>query len=105
MMARWIRLSFSSELDFEEAIVRFALAQPRQASPAAAPILLWGETAAEYRFALLAPVRFAPGKRARWAAWGLAPAVAAYRQFGVAACLGESGIWLHGRRIAECLVE
>jgi len=101
MMARWIRLSFSGELDFEEAAVRLAVAQPRQALP----IVLWGEAREEYRFALLAPLRLAPGKRRRWAAWGLAPAVAAYRQFGVAAYLEDGDIWLHGRRISRCMVE
>ncbi len=101
MMARWMRRRFSGELEFEEAAVRLAVAQPRQASP----IVLWGEAETEYRFALLAPARLAPGKRARWAAWGLAPAVAAYRQFGLAAYLDEADIWLHGRRISRSLVE
>jgi hypothetical protein len=101
MTARWIRLRFSGELDFEEAAVRLAVAQPREASP----IVLWGEARAEYRFALLAPLRLAPGKRGRWAAWGLAPAVAAYRQFGLAAYLEQDDIWLHGRRIAQSVVD
>src|SRR6185369_7593119 len=101
MMARWIRRCFSDPLDFEEAAIRLAVAQPRQASP----IALWGEAAAEYRFAVVAPLRLAPGKRGHWAAWGLAPAVAAYRQFGVAAYLDGRDIWLHGRRISECTVE
>ncbi|MBV8031001.1 MAG: hypothetical protein JO035_05785 [Betaproteobacteria bacterium] len=101
MMARWIRQCFPAALDFEEAALRLAVAQSREASP----IVLWGESATEYRFALIAPTRLAPGRRSRWAHWGLAPAVAAYRRFGIPACLGESGIWLHGRRIAECLVE
>jgi len=101
MMARWIRLRFSGELDFEETAVRLAVAQSGQASP----IVLWGETRAEYRFALLAPLRLAPGKRGRWAAWGLAPAVAAYRQFGVPAYLEGDELWLHGRRLAQSLVD
>src|SRR4051812_37348996 len=101
MMARWIRQRFSEPLDFDEAAVRLAVAQPRQA----APIVLWGEGPEEYRFALLAPARLAPVRRQRWSAWGLAPAVAAYRQFGLAAYLDEGGIRLHGQRIAACVVE
>ena len=81
--------------------MRLAVAQARHASP----VVLWGEGDDEYRFALVAPLRVAPGKRLRWPFWGLAPAVAAYRQFGVPAYLGEGGIWLHGRRISECVVQ
>ena len=101
MNARWIRLRYAAELDFEEAAVRLAVAQP----PAAMPILLWGESPSEYRFALVAPARLAPGRRSRWASWGLAPAVATYRQFGLAAYLEEGDIWLHGRRISQCMVD
>jgi hypothetical protein len=105
MMARWIRMRCSlgpcEALDFEERFVRLAVAQSRQASP----ILLWGEGAAEYRFALITPLRLVPGKRLRWPSWGLAPAVAAYRQFGVPAYLNERDIWLHGRSISGCIVE
>ena len=101
MVARWIRQRFSEPLDFDEAAVRLAVAQSRQSSP----IVLWGEGAGEYRYALVAPLRLVPGRRSRWAAWGLAPAVAAYRQFGLPACLEEDGIRLHGRRISACVVE
>ncbi len=104
-MARWIRMRSGSApsepLDFEEAYLRLAVAQPRQASP----ILLWGEGAGQYLFALVAPLRLAPGKRLRWPSWGLAPAVAAYRQFGVPAYFEEGVIWLHGKKISECVVE
>ena len=91
----------AQSLDFEEACVRLAVAQPRKASP----IVLWGEGEAEYRFALIAPLRLVPGKRLRRPAWGLAPAVAAYRQFGVPAYLNEGEIWLHGRSVSICSVE
>ena len=105
MMARWIRFSLSRDpagsLDFESACAGLAAAQPRSAPP----ILLWGEAEARYPFALIAPLRLAPGKRWRWPAWGLAAAVAAYRQFGVPAYLNDDQLWLHGRRIAESLVE
>ena len=109
MMARWIRFRKDSgpqwPIDFDEACARLASAQrvcaPRQASP----ILLWGEGDGEYPFALIVPLRLAPGRQQRWRAWGLAPAVAAYRQFGVPAyfddALDGGDIWLHGRRISR----
>ena len=101
MLARWIRSAGLAPHDFEAARRRLAVAQPRQA----APILLWGEGEASYPFALIAPLRLAPGKRWRWAAWGLAAAVAAYRQFGVRAYLQEDALWLHGKRVADTAVE
>ena len=105
MMARWIRISLSrgptAALDFESACGGLALAQTKNASP----ILLWGEADTSYPFALIAPLRFAPGKRVRWLSWGLAPAVAAYRQFDVPAYLNDGDLWLHGRRISAGLVE
>lgn len=51
-------------------------------------------------YALLVPLRLAPGRPASWAAWGLAPALATYRAFGVRAYLEGSAIWLHGRHHA-----
>jgi len=36
--------------------------------------------------------------------WALAPAVATYRQFGLAAYLQDEAMWLHGRRIAASSV-
>jgi hypothetical protein len=105
MMARWIRFSLSrgpgGALDFDSACGGLAAAQPKSASP----ILLWGEAESSYPFALIAPLRFAPGKRMRWLSWGLAPAVAAYRQFDVPAYLNDGDLWLHGRRISAGLVE
>jgi len=101
MLARWIRSGRLGPHEFEAARRRLAAAQPRQA----APILLWGEGEASYPFALIAPLRLAPGKRWRWAAWGLAAAVAAYRQFEVRAYLQDDALWLHGRRVADTAVE
>ncbi|HEX5476401.1 MAG TPA: hypothetical protein VFX09_00925 [Burkholderiales bacterium] len=108
MRARWIRLGAAEPPQFEAATARLAAAQSRLS----APILLWGEAAAHYPFALIAPLRLAPGRRARWSAWGLAPAVATYRQFRLPAYLNEGELWLHGRRIGvasaaplgECVV-
>ena len=114
MKARWIRLGPIGQKEFDSAYASIAAAQPRDA----APILLWGahssDDAARYLFALIAPLKFAPGLRRRWLPWGLAAAVATYRQFGVPAYFhGDGdGIALHGRRIAaatlreigECVV-
>jgi hypothetical protein len=105
MMARWIRFSLprgpAGSLDFDSACAGLAAAQPRSAPP----ILLWGEAESSYPFALIAPLRLAPGKRVRWLSWGLAPAVAAYRQFDVPAYLNDGDLWLHGRRISAGVVE
>ena len=95
MVARWIRLGSLERSAFDSACGALALAQARAASP----ILLWGEEAAYYPFALIAPLKFAPGRRTRWLSWGLASAVATYRQFGVPAYLDDE-IRLHGRNIA-----
>jgi len=94
--ARWIRLGAVGQREFDAACAALAAAQPR----AAAPVLLWGEEAARYPFALVAPLKFAPGRTRRWLSWGLAAAVATYRQFGVPAYL-DGELVLHGRDIAQ----
>ena len=96
MKARWIRLGAIGQVEFDAAYASIAAAQPR----AAAPVLLWAEEAARYNFALIAPLKFAPGRVRRWLAWGLAAAVATYRQFGVPAYLNDE-LCLHGRDIAQ----
>jgi hypothetical protein len=96
MKARWIRLGAIGQRDFDAAYTALATAQPR----AAAPVLVWGEEAARYPFALIAPLKFAPGLARRRRSWGLAAAVATYRQFGVPAYLNDE-IFLHGRDIAQ----
>ena len=99
MLARWIRLGALAQREFDSAYASLAAMQPR----GAAPILLWGEEAARYLFALIAPLKFAPGRKDRWLSWGLASAVATYRQFGVPAYL-DGEIFLHGRDIAASKV-
>jgi len=99
MLARWIRLGALGQPEFDTACASLAAVQSRTA----APILLWGEEAARYPFALIAPLKFAPGRRDRWLSWGLAAAVATYRQFGVPAYL-DGEIYLHGRDIARSTV-
>ncbi|MGQ0545169.1 MAG: hypothetical protein ACT4P3_07535 [Betaproteobacteria bacterium] len=108
--ARWMRLGSLRLEDFEAACGQLAQAQ----APRARPIVAWAQGEQAYLFAIIAPRRVAPGRPTRWLSWGLAPAVATYRQFGVPATLDGDGdgIGLHGRRIAaaslreigECVV-
>jgi len=99
MKARWIRLGALAQRQFDSACAVIAAAQP----PSAPPILLWSEEAARYPFALVVPRKFAPGREKRWLSWGLASAVATYRQFGVPAYLDDE-LRLHGRDIAQTRV-
>jgi hypothetical protein len=100
MMARWIRLGAIEPRDFEQVCSRLATVQSRSA----APVLLWAQGEEQYLFALVAPRKFAPGRVSRWFSWALAPAIATYRQFGLAAYLEDEAIWLHGRKIAGSTV-
>ena len=100
MNARWIRLGATEPSDFEAVCARLAGAQ----TSGGTPILAWASAGSQYHFALIAPRKLAPGRERRWRSWGLAAAVAAYRQFGVPAYLDADGIWLHGRRIADATV-
>jgi hypothetical protein len=100
MSARWIRLGALSQSEFDRATSSLAAVQARSA----APIVLWAEEAARYPFALIAPLKHVPGRRDRWLSWGLASAVATYRQFGVPAYL-DGEIFLHGRDIAKSRAE
>ena len=99
MKARWIRLGALAQRQFDAACAAFAVAQPARAAPA----LLWSEEAARYPFALVAPRKHAPGREKRWLSWGLASAVATYRQFGVPAYLDDE-LRLHGHDIAQTRV-
>jgi hypothetical protein len=99
MSARWIRLGALSQSEFDSAYASLAEVQAKSAPP----IVLWGEEAARYLFALIAPLKYVPGRRDRWLSWGLASAVATYRQFGVPAYL-DGEIYLHGRDIAKSRV-
>lgn len=97
MMARWIRLGALEPLEFNLVYGRLAAVQSRSAPPA----LLWSQAKSQYLFALVAPRKYAPGRVTRWLSWALAPAIATYRQFGLAAYLQDDAIWLHGRPIAD----
>ena len=96
MNARWIRLGPIEPHDFETLYSRLAAVQ----SESAAPALLWAQAETQYLFALIAPRKLAPGRVTRWFSWALAPAIATYRQFGLAAYLEDESVYLHGRRIA-----
>ena len=105
--ARWIRLGPSGMYDLRAACIGLSLFQ----SARAAPTVLWGQARTtiicdlfnleqdHFTFVLIAPLCLAPGRATRWRAWGLAPALATYRQFGVRAYLDEDALCLNGRRI------
>jgi hypothetical protein len=106
--ARWIRL----DPDGVSGLVAVSRGFARTLEGRGDPVCLWGRVlapvrlddglwaeAGEYVFALIVPMRFAPGRRDRWLAWGLSPAVAALRRFGAHAYLDAAAICLHGRRI------
>jgi hypothetical protein len=98
--ARWIRLGELSREGFDAAVTRLAVAQRADA----APILAWARAGEHYLFALIAPRRLAPGRATRWLPWGVAPAIAAYRQTGLRAYLDGGGIWLQGEQVAAVTV-
>jgi lipoate-protein ligase A len=51
-------------------------------------------------YALIAPLESAPVRQADWYAWALAPAIDAFRSFGLAVDLRAEDVWLAGRKIA-----
>lgn len=54
----------------------------------------------QYCYVLIAPLEQAPPRPADWFEWGLAPALATCRHFGLAAERREQDLWLAGRKIA-----
>jgi hypothetical protein len=109
LAARWMRLGPLAAGEFRGVLCGLAGAQASHAPP----ILVWTRASAdflhglvraaqgEYVFALLAPLRLAPGRVQRWPAWGLAPAIATYRHFGLRAYLNDEEVWLNGRCVAS----
>lgn len=106
--ARWIRL----DPDGVSGLVGVCRGFARSPGGSGDPVCFWGRAEAaarlddglwaepgEFVFALLVPVRLAPGRRDRWLAWGLSPLVAALRRFGAHAYLDGDAVCLHGRRI------
>ena len=97
IVARWIRIDRGAAVALRATFAAFARAQSRFSRPA----VLWGRTGESgCAFALVAPFKFAPGRRQRWHAWALAPLVAAWRRHGVRACLETDSVSLSGERIA-----
>jgi hypothetical protein len=100
MKARWIRIGAVAQREFDATYASIAAVQGSRS----APVLVWGASlpgdAARYPFALIAPLKHAPGRPQRWLSWGLAAVAATYRQFGVPAYL-DGELYLHGRDIAQ----
>ena len=95
--ARWIRLETDGAPALRAACAGFALAQ----SAGSAPAVLWSRAGEDgLAFALVAPLKFAPGRLQRWRSWALSPLIAAFRQAGLRAYLEGDGVCLSGRRIA-----
>ena len=107
--ARWMRLGPIGPQPLLASCVGLASDQ----SPRAAPVVLWAQAIApvvsdlirveenHFVFALIVPLRLAPGRRSRWRAWGLTPALAAYRHLGLRAYLDGDAMCLDGRRIGQ----
>ncbi len=95
--ARWIRSERGGPAALRAAWAGFARAQSARGAPA----VFWARDDEDgFAFALVVPLRLAPGRAWRWRAWALAPSIATYRQFGERAYLDGGDIWLGGRRIA-----
>jgi len=97
--ARWIRMEEKSPSALRAAVSGFAQAQAARAAPA----VLWARIDQEDFFcALVAPLKFVPGRKRRWPAWALAPLVAAYRVFGWRAYLEASTVCVGGVTVGSC---
>lgn len=97
IMARWIRLHLPGMPAPQAACAGFARAQ----QPAAPPAVLWaGGEDQQHLLAVVAPLKFLPGRDTRWRAWLLAPLVATYRQCGLSAYTDAERICLSGQPIS-----
>ena len=97
LAARWIRMEQYDCASLRKTFAGFARAQ----NPRAAPTVFWAQDdAGRIAFALVVPMRLAPGRPWRWRSWALAPSIATYRRFGARAYLDSDDVWLGGRRIA-----
>lgn len=96
LAARWIRLHLRDLASMRAACEGFARAQNADAVPAA----LWAGEDERRAFALVAPLKYVPGRSTRWRSWGIAPLVAAYRQCGLSAYTDADRICLSGQPIS-----
>ncbi len=95
--ARWIRLPANGIPALHAACAGFARAQ----GPDSAPAALWARCGDErHAIAVVAPLKYLPGRSSRWRAWLLAPLVAAYRHRGVTAYFDADRICLSGQPIS-----
>jgi len=102
LAARWIRLHPASLPAMRSACAAFARVQPPEASPAA----LWaGVEGGRHAFAIVAPLKYLPGRQTRWRSWALAPLVATYRQRGLSAYFDADRICLSGQPITGVSAE
>jgi hypothetical protein len=107
--ARWMRLGPVGP----QALLASCAGIAAEGVHGAAPVVLWAQATApvvydlmcleehHYAYAFIVPLRLAPGRRSRWRAWGLAPALAAYRHFGLHAYIDGDALCMDGRRIGE----
>jgi hypothetical protein len=94
--ARWIRLSANRIPALHAACAGFARVQ----GPCSAPAALWARCGDDrHAIAVVAPLKFLPGRSSRWRAWLLAPLVAAYRVRGVTAYFDADRICLSAQPI------
>ncbi len=54
----------------------------------------------QYCYVLIVPLERVPSRPADWFGWGLEPALATYRHFGLPVERREQDLWLEGRKIA-----
>lgn len=60
----------------------------------------WAGSCSARSIARIAPLKFAPPRPAEWFEWGLAPAIATYRAFGLEIARCKEDLWLDERKIA-----
>jgi hypothetical protein len=94
--ARWIRLHPPGLEEMRIACAGFARAQ----RPGSTPGALWACLEDDrHAYAIVAPLKYLPGRSSRWRSWALAPLVATYRRCGLSAYADADRICLSGRPI------
>ena len=102
LAARWIRLHAAGLPAMRSACAGGARAQGACAAPAA----LWARIEDDkHALAIVAPLKYLPGRSTRWRAWAHAPLVATYRQRGLCAYTDADRICLSGQPISDVSAE